>query len=120
MKTIRDGLRKNGLGQVDVETIENVQGKPTSFSDKENNFCFVTAPPFFSYPPRYPRFSVVERLRPEPKGLRLDSSRVPRMYSLSCSRGETITRPSSCHCVVAGCFFIPLLTHGVIWADQKK
>ncbi|XP_022780315.1 probable helicase with zinc finger domain isoform X1 [Stylophora pistillata] len=27
VKTIRDGLRKNGLGQVDVETIENVQGK---------------------------------------------------------------------------------------------
>ena len=27
VKTIRDGLRKVGLGAVDVETIENVQGK---------------------------------------------------------------------------------------------
>lgn len=26
VKTIRDGLRKLGLGAVDVETIENVQG----------------------------------------------------------------------------------------------
>ena len=43
MKTIRDALRKNGLGQVDVETIENVQGRRTSFSDKDINFCLVTA-----------------------------------------------------------------------------
>ena len=43
MKTIRDALRKNGLGQVDVETIENVQGRRTSFSDEDNNFCLVTA-----------------------------------------------------------------------------
>lgn len=43
MKTIRDALRKNGLGQVDVETIENVQGRRTSFSDKDSNFCLVTA-----------------------------------------------------------------------------
>lgn len=43
MKTIRDALRKNGLGQVDVETIENVQGRRTLFSDKDNNFCLVTA-----------------------------------------------------------------------------
>lgn len=43
MKTIRDALRKNGLGQVDVETIENVQGRRTSFSDKDSNFFLVTA-----------------------------------------------------------------------------
>lgn len=52
MKTIRDALRKNGLGQVDVETIENVQGRRTSFSDKDNNFCLVTALAFFGDPPR--------------------------------------------------------------------
>ena len=27
VKTIRDGLRKIGLGAVDVETIDNVQGR---------------------------------------------------------------------------------------------
>lgn len=50
MKTIRDALRKNGLGQVDVETIENVQGRRTSFSDKDSFSCHRAR--FFGDPPR--------------------------------------------------------------------